>query len=134
MYTIHANPARRRLSVVIRHVYDAEDLKSILFQLEGQIPGMGEAWTAALDLRGMQVLPQKYLPYLKRLQWLLVDGGAVRIAVLLDNIVLKMQFQRISWETGCGEILSQFTEEQPWKFFLAAPPTVKRPGDRDRDR
>jgi hypothetical protein len=122
MFIIKADPLLNRLSITINDYFDEEDLKTICYVLDREVSKMGSDFVAALDLRGMRVLEQKWTRYLKRIQITLLAHSASRIAALVDNVILKMQLQRLGNETGSNKITRQFNDEQEWRMFISFPP------------
>jgi len=126
MFTITADPIQQRLNITINDFYDEEDLKSICFMINGELNKLKNGWSAAVDLRGMRVLEQKLTKYIKRIQYTFLAHNVARVATLVDNVILKMQIQRIGNETGCNDITRRFNNEEAWLTYLSTPPEINR--------
>lgn len=127
MFSIVAEPNQQRLNITINDFYDEEDLKTICFMINQEIVKMPPDWTAALDLRGMRVLEQKLTRYIKQIQFTFLAHNVARIATLVDNVILKMQFQRLGNETGSNKFTRSFSNEMEWETYIASPPSINRP-------
>ena len=127
MFSVKAEPTMGRLTVTINDYYDEEDLKSICFMIENEIAKVNKGFVAALDIRGMRVLEQKWTRYIKRIQNIMMDYSASSIATLADNVILRMQIQRLGKETGSAEITRQFTDEDEWRMYISLPPQLNKP-------
>ena len=132
MFSIKADTQLSRMDIVIRNVYDEEDLKTILFLLRREVIKLEPGWTAALDLRGMRVLEQRLTGYIKKMMEVFRDQGVLRIAALYDNVVLKMQVQRMRKEAGTDAYSTPFSDEDQWQGFLDSPPTLNKPNSEAR--
>ncbi len=127
MFTINADPIQQRLNITIRDFYDEEDLKSICFMINCELAKLKNGWSAAVDLRGMRVLEQKLTKYIKRIQYTFLAHNVSRVATLVDNVILKMQIQRIGKETGSNDLTQRFNNEEAWLTYLSNSPGVNRP-------
>ncbi len=126
MFRIEADPTRQQLNIIIRNVYDAEDLKTIRFLVLQRVSELQPGFTVAVDLRNMRVLEQRLTHYISQIQSILVDHEAGSAATLVDNTILKMQMQRLGAETGFNRIVKRFSDERAWRAFLAMPPEMRR--------
>ncbi|MCB0264396.1 MAG: hypothetical protein R3C26_19450 [Calditrichia bacterium] len=127
MFTVNADQMMRRLNITINNYYDEEDLKSICYMIDREITRLDEGFIAAIDVRGMRVLEQKWTRYMKRIQSVMMEHRVSKIATLVDNVILKMQLQRLGNETGSTDITRQFNDEDEWRMFISTPPKMDKP-------
>ena len=129
MFSVSTNTATQHLNITIRHIYDAEDLKSLKFMVEQEVSQLSTGWTAAMDLRGMSAIDEKLLVYLKQIHIIFQKNNVGRIVTLVDNVILKMQLILMGKEAGTYSISSRFSNEQEWREYLQTPRGFEPPSN-----
>ena len=72
--------------------------------LRDAIDSRGRSWSLLLDLREMAVLPQESRDAMVKIQRVSPGLGMMRLSVVLDDPVIRIQFQRIGQESGISHM------------------------------
>ncbi len=81
----------------------AEEMSQWLAESRKVVPTLGSKFSVFVDMRTLKPLPAEGQTVMQEGQKLYKQSGMQRSAVILNNKVMTMQFQRIAKETGIYE-------------------------------
>ncbi len=91
----------------------ADEMKRWVAETKTALVGAPPKFVVNVDMRGMKPLPPDAQEFMEGGQKLYKQKGMLRSAVLVDSVVLKMQFERLAKQSGIYEWERYFAASDP---------------------